>query len=848
MKGFRAAFYKDMKLLWRGSGLAVLLLPLLLSAAFSLFAADLSDQTGIRPFMIAVRDRDQTLMSGSLISQMRELELFSEVRKVGEDVTDEALLAEGAAAVITIPKDYFYEMYTASDCPVDVTLNESMPLESSVLQSVFVSVMKIISSDQAAQRGAYRFAYGDLDRQLLDRLYEDTSLDLFQDALSRQAVFENTLQASDAAGAMARRLLASVISMLLFILLTGALVTIPEELALGVLPRYRGAGGRIFAFILSRLVCIFLLFNLCLLMTGLGLAGILLLTGHSGDFLSGLVLLTGKASFLSACRQIWLCVLLLAVCLAACLLLVTMLAGTAERARKACNVLLLISLVLGGTLWPCSLLPSPFHLAGRLTMPWYMLLLLEETAAGSSLSAVLPDLLPVLAAGTVCLLLSILYITSSGRIRSNRQQALALANRQAVPVRQTSVFSPPPEEPGRLQSLAGRLAGLTGFKCRIAGGRAMLPLLLLLTVCSLAAGAASGQDSRALRVAVSDLDNSDISAGLTDMIREESRISLSRCSPEEGQRLLMTGSIEGLLVIDEGYGDRMRAYAETDMDQEGSGRAMPLHYYAASSAASAQGVREIAAGQVCAQRSAWRAMRIAGNLRGDPLNEAERQTLLAMIEEEKALLPALYQLHYGSGRPAGIPFLPGAEAFAAMAALMLLMTAGSFYGRRDAISASIRMQPLPGGRLLSHGSDLLSLTLTGFIYCMAALMPGLLLQAVTSGAPPVSFAAALPGRAAACFLYAFCGGALSLFLVRKSPMEGRIDAMAPVLTVLLCLTGGCFMDLTSLSRGLRFLSLLSPPGLLTGACSGSPAAFAILAAEGLLLSLLSGRSVRTGSL
>ena len=677
MKGFRAAFYKDMKLLWRGSGLAVLLLPLLLSAAFSLFAADLSDQTGIRPFMIAVRDRDQTLMSGSLISQMRELELFSEVRKVGEDVTDEALLAEGAAAVITIPKDYFYEMYTASDCPVDVTLNESMPLESSVLQSVFVSVMKIISSDQAAQRGAYRFAYGDLDRQLLDRLYEDTSLDLFQDALSRQAVFENTLQASDAAGAMARRLLASVISMLLFILLTGALVTIPEELALGVLPRYRGAGGRIFAFILSRLVCIFLLFNLCLLMTGLGLAGILLLTGHSGDFLSGLVLLTGKASFLSACRQIWLCVLLLAVCLAACLLLVTMLAGTAERARKACNVLLLISLVLGGTLWPCSLLPSPFHLAGRLTMPWYMLLLLEETAAGSSLSAVLPDLMPVLAAGTVCLLLSILYIASSGRIRSNRQQALALANRQAVPVRQTSGFSPPPEEPGRLQSLAGRLAGLTGFKCRIAGGRAMLPLLLLLTVCSLAAGAASGQDSRALRVAVSDLDNSDISAGLTDMIREESRISLSRCSPEEGQRLLMTGSIEGLLVIDEGYGDRMRAYAETDMDQEGSGRAMPLHYYAASSAASAQGVREIAAGQVCAQRSAWRAMRIAGNLRGDPLNEAERQTLLAMIEEEKALLPALYQLHYGSGRPAGIPFLPGAEAFAAMAALMLLMTAGS---------------------------------------------------------------------------------------------------------------------------------------------------------------------------
>ena len=848
MKGFRAALYKDMKLLWRGSGLAVLLLPLLLSAAFSLFAADLTGQTGIRPFMIAVRDRDQTLMSGSLVSQMRELELFSEVRKVGENVTDEELLAEGAAAVITIPKDYFYEMYTASDCPVDVTLNESMPLESSVLQSVFVSVMKIISSDQAAQRGAYRFAYGDLDRQLLDRLYEDTSLDLFEDALSRQAVFENTIQASDTVGAMARRLLASVISMLLFILLTGALVTIPEELALGVLPRYRGTGGSIFAFILSRLVCIFLLFNLCLLMTGLGMTGILLLTGRSGDFLSGLVLLTGKSSFWSACWQVWFCILLLAACLAACLLLVTLLAGTAERARKVCNVLLLISLILGGTLWPCSLLPSPFHLAGRLTLPWYMLLTLEEIAAGSGLSAVLTDLLPVLGAGLVCLLLSILYIASSGRIRSNKQQAIARANRQAGPGRTAPVFTPPPADPDHLRSFSGRLAGLTGFKCRIAAGRAFLPLLLLLAVCSLAAGAASGQDSRALRVAVCDLDNSDISAGLTDMIREESRISISFCSPGEGQRLLMTGSIEGLLIIDKGYGDRIQAYAETDLDKNSTGRALPLRYYAASAATSAQGVREIAAGQVCAQRSAWRAIRIAGNLRGTPLNETERQTLLDMIEEEKALLPALYQLHYGSGLPAGIPFLPGAEAFAAMAALMLMMTAGSFYGRRDAISASVRMQPLPGGRLLSHGSDLLSLTLTGFIYCTAALLPGLLLQAAASGTSPAAFAAALPVRTAACFLYAFCGGALSLFLVRKSPMEGRIDAMAPVLTVLLCLTGGCFIDLTSLSRSLYLLSRISPPGLLAGACSGSPLAFAVLAGEGTLLSLLSARRIRTGSL
>ncbi|MBQ4417753.1 MAG: ABC transporter permease, partial [Butyrivibrio sp.] len=130
MRGFAAAFYKDMKLMMNGTGVFTLLFTLLLVPVFLFGTRDLSAEQVVRPFPIAVRDLDKTLMSRSLVSQLGEIELFSEIRRTGEDEPDRAALDAGCAAVLTIPKDFFYAMYSASDCPVDITLNESRPLEA----------------------------------------------------------------------------------------------------------------------------------------------------------------------------------------------------------------------------------------------------------------------------------------------------------------------------------------------------------------------------------------------------------------------------------------------------------------------------------------------------------------------------------------------------------------------------------------------------------------------------------------------------------------------------------------------------------------------------------------------
>ena len=149
MGGLRAALYKDLLLFLRGTGLAALVLPLVLLLAFRTGLGDLSAQAYVQPFPIAVRDQDNTLMSRSLIAQMAQIQLFSRVDRLEEGDSDQEALDAGAAAVVTVPQDFFYDLYKMEDCPVSVTLNGEMELESALFQSIFRSVMDIIAADQA---------------------------------------------------------------------------------------------------------------------------------------------------------------------------------------------------------------------------------------------------------------------------------------------------------------------------------------------------------------------------------------------------------------------------------------------------------------------------------------------------------------------------------------------------------------------------------------------------------------------------------------------------------------------------------------------------------------------------
>lgn len=773
MRGLRAAFYKDFRLFFNGAGLAAALLPLALLAALRTGMGDLSALGYVQPFPVAVRDLDGTIMSRSLTSQMARLEIFSQVVLLEEE-SDADALEQGAAAVITIPKDFFFDLYTMDDCPVDVTLNTGMELESTLLRAIFSSVMDIIHADQAAWLGVYRFCYGELTEQHYAQLYAQAADSLIQDALGRQTVFASGIRTADLQGAMERRLLASVLSALALFFALAAVKTLPEELRLGVLPRYRAAGGSRILFALSKLL-------MALLLSLPALALILLFLRPERPealLFTACLLLTGAFGLL---------------------LFIAAWSGSPAAAQRRGNLFLLLSLALGGTLWPRQLLPGPLFSLGGLTLPSFALLGLEAAHRGADIPRLTELLwpLPAMGAGGVLLALPAL-LRQRGR-RGHGRPAAAPAPEPPPPAADRGTLS-------RLAGMAGvKLGGMTG------GAPGLAAILTAAVLCGLVAASAQGGAASSLRLAVYDQDGTALSRELIEALEAQDGLSLSLCDAQEGERALLLGTAEGLLTIGEGYAEAMAAAEQP-----------PLDYAGAASAVSVQGAREIVAGQVAVQASRLRALLQAEELLGRELSDGERGRLTGLIRENWDGAPALYHIKTMDGASPAEPFLPSPMGFAALAALLVLLTAADWSGG-DGRQAERRLGALPRGRLLFYGSEWLSLSLLGLLTALAVLL----------AAGDVTLTAGLSAAA-----YALCAAALALALVRFTALEGRVDGLAPFLALILCLLGGCFMDLSQLSPGLEIMSLATPTGLAVRAAEGSREALGALLAESALFALL----------
>ena len=766
MRGLRATLFKDLRLFLRGSGLLALLLPLFLLPALRWGMGDLAGQSYVRAFPVAVRDLDQTLMSRSLINQLSQIQIFSQVESVPPESSDEDALSRGAAAVVTIPKDFFYELYTMDDCPVTVTLNRDMALESALLESIITSVMDIVRADQAAYMGAYRLAYGELTPQLNQSLYADTAQRLFTDALGRQQVFSQAAQATDLAAGLERHLLACVLAVSAIFFALSAVKTLPEEIALGILPRFQAAGSQLGAFIFSKLCVAFLLTLPVLLLAAA------LLPGLDPWFLLLLELLLLLAAFgiLSAVAA-W--------------------TGNAQTAQRWGNILLLLSLATGGTLWPRNTLPAALRWIGRLTLPYYASLGLDARAGELDFSASAALLWPLAAMAVLGLAVAL-----PGFRRRRQGQAPVGGNESAAPL----------QGPPSLTGFSRRLAALSRFKLLAAsGGRGALAVTLAAGVlCGLAA-AGLGENADTLHIAVCDLDDTDLSRELAESIGDEAGVSVVSLGLDRARQIMLIGEIEGILIIDEGYA------AALTSDIGGM-----LRYESAEASVAAQGAREIAAGKASAQRSRLMSEDIAAGHMGRALTPEERTRLREAFEDAVSSLPPLYTIAYADGAGAPDPFVPGCMSFAALAALFTLLTAASWFGTAEARRAERRMAVLQRGRLLSFGSDCLALTALGLIVMLAVLLPGGIVWSQ------------LPAAAA----YALTAAAMSLTLARVTALAGRVDALAPFLALLLCLFGGCFVDLSGLSPAMAAASLLSPAGL---AVRGTWSATVVLLAEAALL-------------
>ena len=348
MKTLKACIVKDVRLFLSGRGLASLIFPVLLVALLMLgFSDAVLGTASVRPFNVAVRDSDDTPMSRVAIKQLSDITLLDTVIDAGTE-SDESLFAAGAAAVLTIPKDFFYSIYRMEKNPVRLVLNGDMPLEAELFNGMISSVMGIIVASQQANKALFDLKYGELSDFEREQLYEQAAMDALIDATSRQRFFTLSPVLDDTEKIVRSLLCAFVLSLICMLIPISVLKTMADEINLGILQRFRSAGGRVGALFASKAVS-------ALLLSAIPAVAVIIIANPASGVLVPFVVV----------------VLALGASLGMFFLIAALLEQNAFY-PLLCSLIILLSLVVGGVVYPLELLPKAVQGLAVTTIPYYV--------------------------------------------------------------------------------------------------------------------------------------------------------------------------------------------------------------------------------------------------------------------------------------------------------------------------------------------------------------------------------------------------------------------------------------------------------------------------------------------
>ena len=370
-----ACIKKDIRLVFGKGWKSVLLLivPIVLLLAMSLFMGKMANAGAFtEPFAIAVRDEDDTVMSKMLIQQLRAVALFDSVRSV-KGGTDEEILTDDCAAVITIPKDFFYDLYDMQDTDVVITLRGSMPRESAIVKSAIGALAGILEQNQRIYYAAARIRYGELHSREMNEVYYRYSEASVNDALNRLAYFSIGSLYEDELQSRTVFFAAGICSVLILFVPLCVLRSLQEEREMGIHERFVSSGS-------SSLLLLAAKYLADLLLIAFSVAVLLIVTRipHAGKLILPLLCLI-TASFLL-------------------FYLIGMLCGSTERAQLIGSVMLLLMLLLGGAIFPYRLLPEKLQFAAAATVPYYVERVFYAVSLDRGISEIAWILLPVLIA------------------------------------------------------------------------------------------------------------------------------------------------------------------------------------------------------------------------------------------------------------------------------------------------------------------------------------------------------------------------------------------------------------------------------------------------------------------
>lgn len=636
MNGFLAALKKDMCLFFRKGGLFSLLFPLLLLPLFLFFFRGSSG--GLQAFPVSVIDEDETLMSKTLIRQMEEVELFSEVHKISrEDISEE--LEKGSVGVLRIPKDFFYTAYRFQGEPVELILNERRATESAILESVFTSIMKIMEKEQEMSLAVFHTAYGEkLSASEEEELYHRASERLLNSVLKRQLIFQNEEVGANVAFALVMRIASALLFLFLSFISLSIVSAVPEEEKKGIVSRFRQMGGR--GFYLSKFLLLFLLALPVLALSLLFLYRAFALPPESLLFFT----LYYNLSLLSFYLFFWGIFSLV----------------REERLAKNFSVCLIFLLLLfTGRLFSAGRLP--FSLA-RFSPISINAVLLEGLRRGYSPARLMPFVLPL---GLFLLLGMLLRFMHSFMEKRSPLEKERVSEKRSPLVKQF-LMNCLPFPVWRGYILLGRTVGV----------------LLFLLFCLCLGRYAEDKAQEKIAVYLVNEDGGEWSQELVRDMEAEKSLEIRLIPEREKEEKLLYGDKEGVLTIREGYtGDR---------EEKGK-----LLYESGSASLSEMGLREIVAAVVAGEKIERGSNDYLSSLLGREIR-ADEQDLLTKNQKKYKRTSPLYTVRKQNGATREELFSPRREAVYAFLLYFFLFSLASVAGEGEEKRVGARLQSIAG--------------------------------------------------------------------------------------------------------------------------------------------------------
>lgn len=192
MKIFINILRNDIKLVlsdWKML-IIIFVMPILLILYFSYAIYPiLNENTVVQPIPIAVIDKDDTIESRILISQLEEIELIGEINKVSEEEALALIEKNKIAVAVIVPEGFISSVVSGKNKSISILGNVKREQQAIIIKTLITGATNIVSSGQAVLYSYSKFVNETgIAREQLNQEFDALSQDIIMKSLDRNNV------------------------------------------------------------------------------------------------------------------------------------------------------------------------------------------------------------------------------------------------------------------------------------------------------------------------------------------------------------------------------------------------------------------------------------------------------------------------------------------------------------------------------------------------------------------------------------------------------------------------------------------------------------------------------------